>query len=76
MVSVVLIFFSGFYAYLLSPGRFIFSYSVKMFASFLLKSYDCELPTPRKNWTWGENSIPDSRNLLLMRPKNVENNHN
>lgn len=47
----------------------MFSFSVKMFASFLLENYDAELPTPRRNWTWGENSIPHSKNIILMRPK-------
>jgi hypothetical protein len=53
----------------------MFSYSVKMFASFLLKNYDAELPTPRKNWTWGENSIPHSNNILLMQPKKEVEEH-
>jgi hypothetical protein len=53
---------------LYSPGRFYFSYSIKVLASYLLPNFECELKDPEnRNFTWGENSVRNPRTVLLMR---------
>lgn len=53
-----------------SPGRFYFSFAIQVLASYLLLNFDCELKDPKiRNFTWGENSVPSSSSVLLMKKK-------
>ena len=51
-----------------SPGRFHFSYTIKVLAEYLLTHYDCKLEDSKvKSFTWGENRVPSSGTVLLMK---------
>ena len=53
-----------------SPGRFHFSHIIKVLVEYLLTEFDCELEVSDKmNFTWGENSVPSSSTMLLMKRK-------
>lgn len=53
-----------------SPGRFYFTYAVRLLAAYLLTEFDCELKSPvLPNFHVGESSIPSEKVVLLVKRK-------
>ncbi|PTB35059.1 uncharacterized protein TrAFT101_006408 [Trichoderma asperellum] len=52
------------------PGRFYFTYAVRLLAAYLLTEFDCKLKSPvLPNFHVGESSIPSEKVVLLVKRK-------